>query len=139
TKVYNLPYKYKNRVLAAPTVEDYMMSRLGEVYLVRAEALARQGKTDSALADLNLIRVRAGLTAITTVGSPDELLNDIAHERQVELFCEMGNRWYDLNRTGTADAVLGAEKPGWASFDALYPIPLTEITNNSFLTQNPGY
>jgi len=138
-KVYNLAYKYKNRVMAAPTVEDYMMMRLGEVYLMRAEALARQGKTDSALADLNQIRVRAGLTAIMTVGSSDELLNDIAHERQVELFCEMGNRWYDLNRTGAADAVLGAEKPGWASYDALYPIPLTEITNNSFLTQNPGY
>lgn len=138
-KTYPVAYKYKNRTATASTTEGYVMMRLGEVYLNRAEALARQGKTDSALADVNMIRARAGLAAIAAVGSSDELLKDIAHERQVELFCETGNRWYDLKRTGVADAVLGVEKPGWAAMDALYPIPFGELTNNSFLIQNPGY
>lgn len=138
-KQYTLPYKYKNRTPVAPTVEDYMLYRLGETYLVRAEALAMQGKTDSALADLNQLRLRAGLAAIKSVASSDVLLKDIAHERQIELFCETGNRWYDLKRTGATETVLATEKPGWQSFDALYPIPFTELTYNSFLTQNTGY
>ncbi|HXB09038.1 MAG TPA: RagB/SusD family nutrient uptake outer membrane protein [Puia sp.] len=138
-KTYYYAYKYRNRLATAATTEDYMMFRLGELYLNRAEALANQGKTDSALADLNKIRVRAALPAITTVASQAALLTVIAHERQVELFCEWGARWFDLKRTGTIDSVLGAEKPGWQSFDALYPIPQTEITDNSFLTQNQGY
>jgi hypothetical protein len=138
-KTYYYPFKYKNRLTAAATTEDYMMFRLGELYLNRAEALANQGKTDSALADVSRIRVRAGLRAIASVASKDDLLKVIAHERQIELFCEWGARWFDLKRTGTIDAVLGAGKTGWQPFDALYPIPQSEITNNSFLTQNPGY
>ncbi len=138
-KTYYYPYKYKNRTATAATTEDYMMFRLGELYLIRAEALAQQGKTDSALADMNELRTRAGLAAVTTVASQTDLLKAIAHERQTELFCEWGNRWYDLKRTGAADSVMSQEKPGWVSFDALYPIPSTEITDNSFLIQNPGY
>jgi hypothetical protein len=138
-QAYHYVYKYKNRLASAATTEDYMMFRLGELYLNRAEALANQGKTDSALADLNKVRVRAGLAAVTTVTSQTDLLSRIAHERQVELFCEWGARWFDLKRTVAIDSVLGAEKTGWQSFDALYPIPQNEITDNSFLIQNPGY
>ena len=138
-KTYYYSYKYKNRTATAIPTEDYMMFRLGELYLVRAEALAQQGKADSALADMNQLRTRAGLAAVTTVASQADLLNAIAHERRIELFCEWGNRWYDLKRTGAADTVMSQEKPGWVSFDALYPIPSTEITDNSFLIQNPGY
>lgn len=138
-KPYYYPYKYKNRVAGAATTEDYMMFRLGELYLNQAEALANQGKTDSALADLNKVRTRASLAAITTVASQAALLKAIAHERQVELFCEWGARWFDLKRTGAIDSVLSAEKTGWQSFDALYPVPLNEILDNSYLTQNPAY
>jgi hypothetical protein len=138
-QTYYYAYKYKNRLASAATTEDYMLFRLGELYLNRAEALANQNKTDSALADLNMIRVRAGLSALTTAVSQTALLDTIAHERQVELFCEWGARWFDLKRTGTVDSVLGAEKTGWQSFDALYPVPQNEITDNSFLIQNSGY
>jgi hypothetical protein len=115
------------------------MFRLGELYLNRAEALANQGKTDSALTDMNKIRVRAGLGAVTSVASSDALLAAIAHERQIELFCEWGSRWFDLKRTGTIDAVLGAEKTGWQSFDALFPIFANELLGNPNLIQNPNY
>lgn len=138
-KLYNYPYKYKNKTSTATPLEGYMMFRLGELYLNRAEALANQGKTDSALADMNKTRVRAGLNAITSVASADELMADIMHERQVELFCEWGSRWFDLKRTGTIDAVLGAEKAGWQSFDALFPINSDQLLGNQNLTQNPGY
>jgi len=55
----------------------------------------------------------------------------------VELFCEWGNRWIDLKRTKTIDAVLAAEKPSWKPSAALFPIPLNEIQANPFLEQNP--
>jgi hypothetical protein len=60
-------------------------------------------------------------------------------ERRVELFCEWGNRWFDLKRTGTAAAVLGAEKTGYSANAALYPLPQTQIQLDNQLTQNPGY
>jgi hypothetical protein len=138
TVTYYYPYHYKNRSVGAATLEDYMIFRLGEQYLIRAEALARQNKLDSAARDLNTIRARAGLGAAQATTQTD-LLAAIMHERQVELGFEWGNRWGDLKRTGTIDAVLGADKTGWTGTDSLYPVPLAEIGANPFLIQNPGY
>lgn len=134
---YYYPYKYKNTGLTG-TVEDYMMLRLGDQYLIHAEASAQQNKLTNAINDLNIIRSRAGLSASASV-TQTQVLTAIAHERQTELFCEWGDRWFDLKRTGTIDAVLGAEKPGWNSYAALYPVPLAQLQLNPFLTQNPGY
>ena len=86
-----------------------------------------------------MLRARAGLAAVTSVASSNDLLAAIAHERQVELFCETGNRWYDLKRTGTAGTVLAAEKTGWNPNAALYPIPRLQLQDNVNLRQNPGY
>jgi len=132
------PYKYKNVLPASPTTEDYMLFRLAEIYLIHAEAAAQLGNTVTALADLNQVRSRAGLGA-STASSQADILAAILHERQVELFTEWGSRWFDLKRTGTIDAVLSAEKPGWKSYQALYPVSKTQLQFNSALTQNPGY
>ncbi|HMI64127.1 MAG TPA: RagB/SusD family nutrient uptake outer membrane protein [Puia sp.] len=132
------PYKYKNYYSSAPTIEDYMVIRLADLYLIRAEAAAQLGKTTVALADLNQIRARAGLVASTATTAGD-ILTAIMHERQVELFTEWGNRWFDLKRTGTIDTVLSAEKPGWKPNEALYPVPRLQRQYNANLTQNPGY
>ena len=132
------PYKYKNLYSSAATVEDYMIFRLGELYLIRAEAAAHIGNTSDALDDLNQVRARAGVPA-STASTEDDLLTAIMHERQTELFTEWGSRWLDLKRTGTIDAVLSAEKTGWDAHDALYPVPNTQLNLNSLLKQNPGY
>jgi hypothetical protein len=136
--VYYYPYKYKNTTLAETPVEDYMIFRLADQYLIRAEALAQQNKLDSALSDLNVIRARAGLAPKTSVSQSD-LLADIMQERRIEDFCEWGNRWYDLKRTGAAASTLSSEKTGWQTGAALYPLPISQLQNNSLLTQNPGY
>lgn len=135
---YYYPAKYKNTSPGQQPVEDYMFLRLADILLVRAEALAQSNKVTEALADLKLVRTRAGLGDVNTA-SQAAALDAIMHERQVELFCEWGNRWYDLKRTKTIDAVLGAEKTGWKPTAALYPIPTAERQANPFLTQNPGY
>ena len=132
------PYKYKNRDAAVTPAEDYMMIRLGEVYLIRAEARARLSKLAEATADENMVRTRAGLTASTAANST-EVVASIMHERQTELFCEGASRWFDLKRWATIDAVLAAEKPNWKSSFALFPIPIDQMRLNPFLTQNPGY
>lgn len=133
---YYYPYKYKVKT-ATTLTEYYVALRLAELYLIRAEARAQLNKIALALSDLNTIHTRAGLPSLT---APDvaTLLSLIEKERQLELFCEWGHRWFDLKRTGRADAILG-NKPGWQSTDALYPIPFTEIQRNPALTQNPGY
>jgi hypothetical protein len=113
--------------------------RLAEQYLIRGEARAHQNNVQGAQEDLNIIRSRAGLGA-TTANDESSLLAVIETERQVELFAEWGHRWFDLKRTGRADAVLSLEKaPNWQSTDRLYPIPFEEIKINPSLTQNPGY
>jgi hypothetical protein len=137
---YVIPYKYKLRsdyTSTAPPSEAYMWLRLGEQYLIRAEARAQQGNTAGAIADLDVLRTRAGLSGATASTQAD-VLKAVQHERQVELFCEWGHRWIDLKRTNTIEAVLGTEKPGWKSTDALFPIPNNEINTNPFLTPNPS-
>jgi starch-binding outer membrane protein, SusD/RagB family len=135
------PYKYKNVNPAnATTTEDYMIIRLADLYLIRAEASAELGNGADALADVNIVRARAGLGASTAdPSSQTAVLAAIMHERQVELFAEWANRWYDLKRTGTAAAVLGAEKSGFTTNAELYPIPVGELQNDVNLKQNPGY
>ena len=132
------PYKYKNVSASTTPTEDQMVLRLAEQYLIRAEAAAHLNNLTQALADINTIRTRAGLGA-STATSQTAILNAVMHERQVELFCEWGNRWFDLKRTGTAAAVLGAEKTGFTPNAALYPVPQSQILLNNSLTQNPGY
>lgn len=135
---YNYPNKYKIRV-ASPISEYYVVLRLAELYLIRAEARAEQNNLIEAQQDINVIRQRSGLPAITFNDKPS-ILAAVAKERRVEFFAEWGHRWFDLIRTDKADQILGSFKfPHWQATDKLYPIPQSEIDNNPFLVQNPGY
>ncbi len=141
---YYYPYKYKIGLVNTPTAEYSTILRLGEQYLIRAEAKAQQGNIQGASADLDAIRTRAGL-ADTAANTQADLLTAIQHERQVELFTEWGHRWLDLKRTGAVDAVMGtggacAAKGGtWNTNWQLYPIPLSELQANPNIKQNQGY
>jgi hypothetical protein len=135
---YPYPYKYKNNTFATVATENYVMLRLGEQYLIRAEAETQQNDVVDAVNDLNTIRNRAGLLN-TTASDQATLLSAIVTERRHELFCEWGNRWLDLKRLNLATTVLSPLKPTWNVNDELYPVPQVEINTNSFLMQNPGY
>jgi hypothetical protein len=138
---WSYPFKYKIRTLpeaTSPKTEYQVILRVGELYLVRAEARANLDNLTSSAEDLNAIRSRAGLPPIMVIDRANLLLG-IEQERRVELFSENGHRWLDLKRTGRLDAVLGAGKPNWQPTDALFPIPQTERNRNNNLTQNPGY
>lgn len=132
------PFKYKNITSESPTTEFYSILRLADILLIRAEAAAHRGLPEESLADINVVRTRAGLPEIAG-GTEEALLTAVMKERRTELFCEWGNRWFDLKRTGTIDAVLGAEKQGWQHHYALYPLSANQLQANASLQQNPGY
>jgi hypothetical protein len=143
--VYYFPYKYKSATLNVPVKEYEIILRLGEQYLIRAEARAMQNNVSGAQSDLNLIRARAGLPG-TIANDQASLLTAIGHERQVELFTEWGHRWLDLKRNGQVDAVM--DSPGnvcagkggtWSTNWQWYPIPAYDIIQDPKLTQNEGY
>jgi hypothetical protein len=136
SRIFYYPFKYK--VGFGDLVEYYMVLRLAEQYLIRAEARVNQGNIEGAAADLNVIRIRAGLPETDATDKPSLLLA-IEQERRIELFSEWGHRWFDLKRTGRANEVLSAIKPGWQDFDILYPIPTGQILNAPNFPQNPGY
>ncbi len=113
--------------------DNVQIVRLAEMYLIRAEAAARLGKGEAALADLNVIRKRAGLSELTTTDS-NELVDAILRERVIE-FAHEGLRWLDIRRTGRLSAVGITQE-----FRALWPIPEREVdTSAGIITQNNGY
>ncbi|QEH42558.1 RagB/SusD family nutrient uptake outer membrane protein [Chitinophaga sp. XS-30] len=138
------PAKYKtfSNTQANAKKEGTVVLRLAEQYLIRAEARAMQDDLSGAIADVDTVRSRAGLPLLSDI-SPDiakePLLAAIMKERMTELFAEFGHRWFDVKRTGQADIIFGARKPGWRTEAALFPIPFKDRQFNPNLGQNPGY
>ena len=123
--------------------DNVVMFRLSELYLIRAEARAQIG-TDlvGALADLNVVRTRAGLAASAAATTAD-LMTAILKERRVE-FAHEGHRFFDLKRTNSLATTLGNAAFGVTTIDntfrALWPIPQREtLTSGGIIAQNTGY
>ena len=133
-----------NQTLGGAPIEYYMVLRLAEQYLIRAEAEANGagGGPAAAVADLNIIRARAGLPRLPSDLPPATLQAAVAHEWQTEFFCEWGHRWFNLKRTGEGHKVLSQiplKQPWAGDQQLLYPIPPADIARNRDLSQNPGY
>lgn len=141
TTTYYFPFKYK--INNSPIKSEYYsIFRIAEMYLIRAESRAKQNNLSGAISDVDVIRNRASLPLISVTNpsiSASDLLAVIQHERRIELFCEWGNRWYDLKRTGTASQVLSTVKPSWNKNAVLYPVPDDQRKINLALSQNEGY
>ena len=138
---YFFPFKYKVNTYGQPVTEYLTILRLAELYLIRAEAKARLGDLAGADADLGLVRARAGLGP---VNADSDLLSAIWHERQVELFSELGQRWLDLKRVGGVDSVMRVVTPlkgggAWQPYDKWYPLPVSDLQSDPNLVQNQGY
>lgn len=108
--------------------------RLAEMYLIRAEARALKPTPDlaGALADLNIIRQRAGLPDFVGVTATD-IFEAVKRERLVEFAFE-GFRLFDLKRY--KESVVGLP---YNSTKLVFPIPQREIEANPALLQNAGY
>jgi len=122
---------------------DFAWFRLGEIYLIKAEALNEQSAgSGTALAALNTLRARTGEAVNAPLGAIDR--PTILKERLFELFGESKRR-QDLIRfggyTGRTDASSGlvGGKQARPDYYVLMPIPQTQINANPLLTQNPGF
>ncbi|MCR5697107.1 MAG: RagB/SusD family nutrient uptake outer membrane protein [Marinilabiliaceae bacterium] len=98
---FYVPIAMRQELAAAGNIDgkvplDLICIRLAEMYLTRAEAAYYKGETAQALADINTIRARVGLSAKTGI-SGNDLLYAIWKERRLELAGE-GMRLYDLRR-----------------------------------------
>jgi len=126
-------------------IKDFILMRLGETYLLLAEAQVKQGKTNEAANTINVLRTRAGADQVS---ASQMTMDFILDERARELIGEE-NRRMTLMRTGTlVERALrlnsnDASKPitGLTAKNLLLPIPLGEIQLNkdAVITQNPGY
>ncbi len=129
---------------------DFPLFRLGDVYLMYAEAqMRRDGATNSSLTQnadatslgyINALRARANSTTVTAANLPF-----ILDERARELHWE-GQRRQDLIRfgkytTGYNWAWKGNSLYGTSISDnlKLFPVPDNSLKSNLNLTQNPGY
>jgi len=125
---------YASKYLSSAGTDYVHVIRLGEVILIRAEALAQMNKLPEAVDEYNKTRVRAGLAPDPRTGRTQaDVLNSIYKERRLELAFE-GDRWPDLVRRGVAASTLGIPDNM-----TLFPIPQHEIDTAPGITQNPGY
>ena len=126
---------------------DMPIFRLGEIYLIYAEAVLRGstvGTKAAAITYINNLRQRA--YGNTTGNVADIDLNFILDERARELYWE-GFRRTDLIRYNkfVESSYLwqwkGGVKDGTSvpSFRKLFPIPSSDVSSNVNLKQNPGY
>lgn len=128
------------------STRDIIVSRLGETYLIAAEAYLKAGNPGTGLARLNEVRRRAGVVA-ATAGQFN--IDYILDERGRELLGEY-KRWFDLKRTGTLISRASAHnyRIKAANFDGLNgekkilrPIPqlALDLNQNKSFPQNPAY
>jgi hypothetical protein len=127
---------------------DYPMFRLGDVYLMHAEAVVRGGggSMDRAVSLVNDLRERAYGDESGNITTSELTLDFILDERGRELLWE-GSRRTDLIRFGqfTGGDYLwpwkGDVQTGTSTSDnlTLYPLPSSELLANPNLEQNPGY
>jgi len=126
---------------------DYPMFRLGDAYLMYAEAVLRGGggTRAQALTYVNALRQRAYGNTSGNITDAQLTLDFIRDERARELFWE-GHRRTDLIRfdrftTNGVWAWKGNVAAGRTTeaFRNLFPLPATELSANPNLKQNPGY
>ena len=126
---------------------DYPMFRLGDAYLIYAEAVLRGGggTRAQALDYVNALRTRAYGNSSGNITDAQLTLDFLLDERARELLWE-GHRRTDLVRYGRfTTAGIWAWKGGVVGgqlTDAtrdLYPLPASELFANPNLKQNPGY
>lgn len=125
-----------------------VLIRSSEMFLIEAEAEARQGGANEAAAKTALLAVQArsipGATLSTNTGQA--LVDEILIERNKELYGE-GHKFFDLLRTKTP-IVRTATNGHWLALNLpvgdnklVFPIPQSELNANPALKaqQNPGY
>lgn len=125
---------------------DFVLMRLADAYLLRAEARLQQSDAIGAAEDINEVRVRAAVPGMETAMeiTPAEVdLDFLLDERARELAGE-GHRWWDLARTGKlverTRLYNPVAAPNIQDYHIVRPIPQDQIDRTlGGYPQNDGY
>ncbi|MBB5395788.1 RagB/SusD family nutrient uptake outer membrane protein [Mucilaginibacter sp. AK015] len=145
-----------------PNLSSPIMFRIAEMYLIRAEAEAKTGKTADALDDVDMIRKNRGLEGSLynkVVPGGKTALDVVLDEKRIEMAFE-GHRTYDVFRnkrtlnkaywgyhlTGLKETDIDLSKTPagypnltvpYTSPRIIYYLPIDEVLSNPLATQNP--
>jgi starch-binding outer membrane protein, SusD/RagB family len=106
--------------------------RLAETYLIEAEALWRDNKTDLALPLINKVRERAGVAAFTDLNE-DKILDELSRELAFEQ-----EDWFTLKRMGRLVSMVKHFSPD-SAVSEISDAKIRMPTPQSFLDATPGY
>lgn len=137
----------KSMDVATSSLGDIPYMRVAEMYLIEAEALARQGKNTEAQDVLVLLAKNRDASYVKSTKTGNDLINEILVQRRIELWGE-GFRFLDLKRLNarldrngsnhnTALAVVMSVDPGDNMWQ--FMIPKAELDANPAIKdfQNP--
>lgn len=130
--------------------KDVIIFRLGETYLLAAEAALGLNKKDEAAAFVNVLRQRACVRPGDYVEGKmkvkaDDITVDFLLEERARELCGEHLRWYDLKRYGKLGSQIQKGNPDITLFQPhhiLRPIPVAELEallNRDEYGQNKGY
>ncbi len=105
------------------TNKNYTVIRYAEILLMYAEALTQgaNGTAGTAVQAVNLIRSRAGLSALASVTN-----QQVMDEKFAELAMEWGTRFYDMVRLGNSTE-LSYEGRSFSNDKTFLPYPQNQI------------
>jgi len=122
---------------------DFPIYRYADLLLLKAEAEIILGTDPSN--EINLVRARAygANYNAATLGYPNQPIDAnpkeaLLQERLYEFVFE-GKRWYDLVRLDPGGSYVFEHTTAAQSYQLLWPIDVTSLTNNPALVQTPGY
>ena len=122
--------------------DDIPYMRIAEMYLIQAEAAAKDANSVAAgIAPLNTLRAARNAPQVlaTDFATLEDFEDFILEERVRELVSE-GHRFFDLKRLGRAILYPdGTDKIRYDSYRILDDIGAGNISSNPDLVENPGY
>jgi len=129
-------HKYQYEVGGTENMSnDFVVFRLADIMLAKAEAMFRNNDAAGALDIVNEIRLRAGVEPYNAL-TEDNLFD----ERGREMFAEMTRRQDQIRfgKWGDAWWEKGAYNQTGSQY-LVFPIPQVQIDASAALNQNPGY
>ena len=128
-------YVYRNSRLYVAKWDRIAMNtpiiRLAELYLTRSECRAQQGNAAGSIADVNVVRQRAGLKDLAATLTGNSLLNAVRRERNIELAFE-GDVFLERKRQRR-----NLKQRPWNDAALIFKIPDIEMNANTLCVQNP--
>lgn len=116
---------------------SFVLFRLSDMYLLRAEAYCDLGEYEKAREDLKTIQTRAGINETISMSIPDnKLSSEICEERMRELYLE-GHNLYDWIRSGEYVGRNGYTADRYRQEGYLWPVYSGILIDNNYARQTP--